>query len=156
MNRLVTVADGAEDDLSVEVVRQLLDKLRLDRQLLVHHTQVVLQLLVVRNDDSLSIRIVLRSSRTSEHLEDILWRELNPATLLGVVNLRALDDDDVGGKVDSPSERGGTDEDLEAAVAEEVFDERTVGAVHSGVVDSETEGKEVLERGVLHGRGFLG
>jgi hypothetical protein len=72
LNRLVPVANSTEYNLRIEVIRQLLDELRLNRELLVHHREVILQLLMVRNDDSLSERIVLGPSRTSEHLKDVL------------------------------------------------------------------------------------
>ena len=112
------VADGSEDDLRVQVVRKLRDELRLNRKLLVHQAQVVLKFRVVCDDDTFSIRFLLRTTSTSEHLQNVLRRKFNPAALLRVVDLRALDDDGVRGQVDTPRERRRTDEDLQMTVRE--------------------------------------
>jgi hypothetical protein len=154
LDRLVAIPHGAEDDLGVEVVGELGDVLRLDRELLIHHRQVVLQFRVVRDDDALAVRVVLGPTGSTEHLQDVLTREFDPATLLRVVDLGTLDDDDVRGQVDTPSEGRGRDEHLDAAVAEQVFDEGAVDAVHSGVVDTEPERQEVLQVRVADRLGF--
>ena len=62
------VLHRAEDDFGVEVVGHLGDELRLDRQLLVEQGEVELQLAVVRDDDALALRVVLRPARATQHL----------------------------------------------------------------------------------------
>jgi len=105
---------------------------------------------MIRDDDALAERVELRSTGATEHLEDVLRRELDPATLLRVVDLGALDNDRVRRQVDAPRQRRRRDEDLDVAVGEELFDERAVDAGHAGVVDREAERQQVLEVAVGH------
>jgi hypothetical protein len=70
--------------------------------------------------------------------------------------LGTFDDDDVSGEVNTPSESSGRDENLNTTVTEEVLDEGTIRSVHTGMMNSETERKEVLEVRVLNGFGFRG
>ena len=140
------VAHGAERDLGVEVVGQVLDELRLDRQLLVHEAQVVLELRVLRDHDALALGVVLRPPGAPEHLHDVERAQLDPAALLRRVDLRALDDHGVRGQVDAPRQRRRRAQHLDVAVGEEVLDERAVRARQARVVDREAVREEVLER----------
>ena len=81
---MVAISDSTQYDLGVEVFGKLHDELRLNRDLLVHQTEVVLKLGGVRDDDTLAVPIILRTTGTAEHLEHILRRELDPTTLLGI------------------------------------------------------------------------
>ena len=105
---------------------------------------------MVRDDDTLSVRVVLGTTRTTEHLQHVLRRQLDPTTLLGVVDLRALYDDCMRGKVDTPRERRSADKHLEVPIGEELLNQPTVFPRHAGVMDTETELQEILEVRVLH------
>lgn len=65
---------------------------------------MVLQFSVVSNDDALSQRVVLGAASSTHHLKHVLRTQLDPAALLGRVNLGSLYDDRVSRKVDSPSQ----------------------------------------------------
>ena len=60
-----------QNEFRVEDVSQLGHHLGLDRQLLVEQRQVVLQLGVVGDEDPLAFGVVLRPTRTTQHLEDV-------------------------------------------------------------------------------------
>ena len=62
------VLDIPQHDFRVEHVRQLCNHLALNRQLLIEEGQVVLQLPVRSDEDAFALGIILRSSRTSQHL----------------------------------------------------------------------------------------
>ena len=110
-----------ENNFGVQSVGELLDELRFDGELLVEQRQVVLQLGVLRDDDTFAERVKLRPTRTAHHLHDVLETKLVPTTLFGVVHLRALDDHGVRGQVDPPRERRRGDEHLNVTVAEELL-----------------------------------
>ena len=59
--------------------------------------QIVLQLCIVRDDNTFAKRVVLRPSSTSQHLKYVLWQQLYPSTLFGILNLGPLDNDSVCG-----------------------------------------------------------
>ncbi len=115
LNAFVAAPDVAENDFGIEVVDELARKLTLDGQLLVEQRQVVRDLILIGDDDTLAVRVELGTTGTAEHLEDILGTQLNPATLLGRVDLCALDDDGVRRQVDTPSEGCRAHKDLDMA-----------------------------------------
>lgn len=156
LDSLVSVPNRSKNDFGVEVVGKLGDELRFNGELLVHHTEVVLKFRMIGDDDTFSESVVLRSTSSSKHLQDILRRQFHPTTFLGVVDLGSLDDDDVGGKVDSPGESRRRDQNLDTPVVEEVLDEGSIGTVHSGVMDGESERKDVFEGGIGHAFRFSG
>ena len=110
---------------------------------------------MIRDDDTFSERIVLRTTCTTEHLKDILGREFDPSTFLRVVNLSSFDDDYVSGQVDTPGESSGRNEDLNTTISEEILDEGTIDSVHTSVVTGESEGEEIFEVGIGDGFGFF-
>jgi len=61
-----------------------------------------------------------------DHLHDIEGTELHPATFLGVVDLRALDNDCVRWQIHTPGQRGRRDQHLDVSVGKQVLDQRTV------------------------------
>ena len=120
------VADITHDHLRIEIVGELRNELTLDRQLLIHQREIVLQLAVVGDDDALAEGVELWTTSAPEHLKYILTREFRPPTLLWVVDLRALDDNGVRRKVDTPSERCRTDENVNMTGGEKVLDEYSI------------------------------
>ena len=72
---------------------------------------------------------------TLDHLEDIQNSDVDEATVFGVIDLGALDDDGMGGQVDAPCEGGGADEDLDEALGEVLLDEVAVAAQHTRMMD---------------------
>ena len=85
-----------------------------------------------------------RPARAAQHLHHVQRAELRPAALFGAVNLRALDDDGVGGQVDSPGESGGGNEDFNVALSEQIFREQTIQEMEPGVVDGESVRQEIF------------
>mmetsp|Transcript_5223 Transcript_5223/g.13063 ORF Transcript_5223/g.13063 Transcript_5223/m.13063 type:complete len:209 (-) Transcript_5223:313-939(-) len=144
--------DRAEHDLSVQVIRKLLDHLALHRQLQIRQAQVILQLGVRRHDDPLPLRVVLRPSRAPEHLEHIQRAQLRPPTLGRIVNLRPLDDDGVGRQVHAPRQRGRAAQDADVPVGEQVLDQLAIGPGHARMMGGEAVGEDFLEIGILHRR----
>jgi pimeloyl-CoA synthetase len=66
------------------------------------------------------------------------------AHLFRIVDLRALDDDGVGGEVDTPRQRGSRHEHLEVPTSKELLHQRAVHSVHTRVVDAEAIRQQVL------------
>lgn len=64
--------------------------------------------------------------------------------------LSAFDDDGVGGEVDTPSERGCRNKELDVPIGKKIFDQSTVDTAHTGVMDGETVWKQVFELLILH------
>eukprot|EP00754_Rhynchopus_humris_P049346 Rhum_TRINITY_DN8342_c0_g1::Rhum_TRINITY_DN8342_c0_g1_i1::g.27448::m.27448 len=154
--------DGAQHDLGVQVVCEVVLQLRLDGHTAAHRVDVVGQLVHGRHDDALAVVVVsrrrhhrvhlplraareLRTTRTSEDLAHVEDRDVRPATLGCVVHLRAVDDDRVRGKVDTPRERGRAHEQLEGAFGEELDDERPGVLQETGVVDADARREKVLQ-----------
>ena len=67
--------------------------------------------------------------------------------LVGLVDLRALDDDGVGGEVHAPRQRGCAHEDSDGSLREESLRQAPVGAWHPGVVDAEPLREELFRLG---------
>mmetsp|Transcript_62196 Transcript_62196/g.148188 ORF Transcript_62196/g.148188 Transcript_62196/m.148188 type:complete len:1090 (-) Transcript_62196:715-3984(-) len=155
LDSLADVLDGPEHDLRVEDVRQVLNHLGLDRELLVEKREVVLQLRVRCDDDACPGGVVLRAASTPHHLHHVERRKLDPPTLLRVVDLRALDDNGVCGEVDAPREGCRRDQHLDVAVGEERLDKLAVRARHPRVVDPEPEREKLLEVARLDSLGHL-
>ena len=65
--------------------------------------------------------------------------------------LRPLDDDCVGGKVNTPGQCCRGDENLNVLVIKEFLHEGAVHSGHAGIVDSKAIGQEVLQFTVLWG-----
>ena len=93
---------------------------------------------MVRQDDTLTDRIELRSTCSAHHLKDILWAEFDPFALFRTINLCSLEDHSVGRKVNTPSERGCRAENLEVTRSEEVLDHLSVAFAHSSVMNTKT------------------
>src|SRR5271154_1736587 len=100
---------------------------------------------MLSDNDCLPVGIVLRTSSSTDHLNQILWRQFNPCSLIRRVNLRPLDNDAMSRKIDSPGQRGCTNEDLDVFAGKKIFDSGTICAGHSSVVDTETVGEEIFE-----------
>ena len=81
---------------------------------------------MVSDNDAFPKVVVLWSASVSEHLKHILRRELDPTTLFGVVNLSTFDDGRMGRQINTPSKSCGTNEDLNGAIGEQLFDKTTV------------------------------
>ncbi|RUP47581.1 hypothetical protein BC936DRAFT_145567 [Jimgerdemannia flammicorona] len=141
-------------DLCIEVICELRDELGLDGQLSVDKRDPVLQFRVRRDDDALAVRVVLRPSRAAHHLEHVLRAQLDPATFLRRINLRALDDDGVRGQVDTPGERCGGTQNAYVTVSEQLLDKCSVRACHARVVDGKAVGEEVGKVWVFDGGCF--
>ena len=76
--------------LGVEAVGQAADELALDRRLAREQRQVVRELVVCRDDHSFAARVELRPARAPEDLQHVQHAQVHERALLGVVNLRAL------------------------------------------------------------------
>ena len=76
--------------LCVEIVDETVLELRLDGVLLCEEGEVVGQLVVSRQDGAVTERVVLRPTRSTKDLHDVKDAEVDKRTLLGVVDLRAL------------------------------------------------------------------
>mmetsp|Transcript_81372 Transcript_81372/g.244012 ORF Transcript_81372/g.244012 Transcript_81372/m.244012 type:complete len:945 (-) Transcript_81372:82-2916(-) len=139
--------DRPERDLGVEVVAKHRHKLRLDRQLLREHRQVVRQLRMRREDDALARRVKLRPPRAPKDLHHVEHAQVDERALLGVVQLRALDDHRVRREVDAPRQRSGAHEQVEQPVGKEPLRQRAVGAQHARVVHAVAAGEELLHLG---------
>ena len=140
VHRIPRVLHGAEDNLRVERIREVFHKLGLNWKLLVEQRQVVLQLAVLGDDDTLAERIELRTTGTAHHLHHVLEAELVPSALLRVVHLRTLDDHGVRRKVHTPRQGRGAHQHLHVTVREQLLDQCAVGASHAGVVDGKAVG----------------
>ncbi|MFN9905328.1 MAG: hypothetical protein ACK56F_04270, partial [bacterium] len=82
VNSFFDIRDCAHDDLSGHLVCQLRNHLRLNRQLHIIQRQVVLHLGLIRQDDPLTLLVVLWSASASHHLQHILRTQLDPFALL--------------------------------------------------------------------------
>lgn len=145
LDGLITVSNVAKDDLGVEVVDEPRNELGLDRELLVHERSVVRKLRGVGDDNTLAKGVISGSTGSTEHLEDVLRGELDPSTFLRVVDLRTFNDGGMGRKVDTPSEGGCANEDLEVTLFEKLLDVGSVNGAHTSVMDTEAKGQKVLE-----------
>jgi hypothetical protein len=56
---------------------------------------------VVGDEDTFTFGIVLRSTSTTQHLQDIERSKFAPSTFLRIVDLRAFDDDSMGWQIDT-------------------------------------------------------
>ena len=56
--------------------------------LLIHERQIVLELLVTGDQDSLAFRVVLRPAGSAQHLQHVQRAQLHPAALIWTVDLR--------------------------------------------------------------------
>mmetsp|Transcript_21616 Transcript_21616/g.58162 ORF Transcript_21616/g.58162 Transcript_21616/m.58162 type:complete len:581 (-) Transcript_21616:369-2111(-) len=99
--------------------------------------------------------VVLRPPCAPHHLQHVRDGEVHIALLLAVVELRALDDDKVGGEVDPPGEGGGGDEDEDLALDEELLHESAVLLRQARVVDAHAKGERVPQRLVANARDRL-
>mmetsp|Transcript_19882 Transcript_19882/g.59474 ORF Transcript_19882/g.59474 Transcript_19882/m.59474 type:complete len:1131 (-) Transcript_19882:1421-4813(-) len=145
IHRVLSGLDCAQDQLSIDQIRQCAQQLGLHRQLLVVERQIILQLAVLRQNDAMARLVVLRPPRTTHHLHHVHRRQLVPRTLLGVVDLGALDDDRVRGEIDAPGQRRGRHEHLNVAVGVQILNELPVRTRETGMVDRETIREEVLQ-----------
>ena len=73
----------------------------------------MVELVARRADVADALVLVLRATGASEDLEDVEDAQVDKGALAGVVHLRALDDDGVGGQVDAPREGGRAAQDLD-------------------------------------------
>jgi len=105
--------DGSSRDLCVDAVVQAIDQVALDGLLIGHHAHVLVDLLVLGDDESLTLAVELRTPGSAEDLLHIEDSNVLVAALLGVIDFGALDENTVGGQVDSPSECGSRAEDLD-------------------------------------------
>mmetsp|Transcript_4373 Transcript_4373/g.8482 ORF Transcript_4373/g.8482 Transcript_4373/m.8482 type:complete len:342 (+) Transcript_4373:3671-4696(+) len=147
-NPLHGLLDGLhspQDDLGVEVVGQGLDQLALDGKLEVHEAQIILQLGVGRDDDTLPLGVVLGAASPSEHLHNIQGAKLLPASLLRIIDLSPLNNDRVRGQVDTPRQGGRTDEHPHVMVRKEILHEFAVAAGHASVMGGKSVGQDVAK-----------
>lgn len=72
----------------------------------------MIDLVVGRANVTDTLILVLRSTSTSEDLQNVENAEIDKGTFARVVHLRAFDNDGVGGQVDTPGKSRGTAEDL--------------------------------------------
>src|SRR3984893_16307066 len=100
---------------------------------------------MLRDDGSFTVCIVLRSSSPPNHLNEILRRELHPTTLIWRIDLRSLDYDTVGWKIDTPGQCRCTNKDLNVFTSEQIFYCRSIGTVHSGMMNCETIWQQILQ-----------
>ena len=96
------VLDGSQDKFSVEHIGQLGHHLRFHRQLLIEQGQVVLQLRMVGDQNTFSLGVVLRSTGSSKHLEDVQSSQFGPTAFFRIVDLRTFDDDGMSWQIDTP------------------------------------------------------
>ena len=88
---LLNVRDRPEHELGVQVVRQVLHELRLDRRGRGQHAQVVRQLFVFGNDHTLAARVEPRPTRAAEDLLHVQNAKIAEPAPLRVVQRRAFD-----------------------------------------------------------------
>ena len=137
--------DGPRDDLGVDVRVQLLVQRGLDGERVVEELAEEGLLGLVTEHDGDALGVVLRAARAANLLQDVGERLVHVGLGLGVVELGALDDDEVRREVDAPRERRRRDEDLQAARAVEVLHEGLVALAQARVVDPDAELHAVLE-----------
>lgn len=100
---------------------------------------------MVRDDDTFTKSVVLRSSSSAHHLQDVLRAQLNPFALFWAIDLCALDDNCVSGQVDTPCQRSCRTQNLEIARSEQILDHLSIPLSHSCVMDSESEWEYVFK-----------
>lgn len=76
--------------LSIEVVSEALQELTLDGVLLGQERQVMAQLVMSRDDGSLTVLIELRPPSPTENLHDVQDAQIHQRAALGIVNISAL------------------------------------------------------------------
>ena len=78
-------------------------ELTLEWNLSVEESEVVTELIISGDDDTLTTVIVLGTTCPPHHLEDVLLGKFDPLALLRGIYLSALYDDSMGWKIDTPS-----------------------------------------------------
>mmetsp|Transcript_8552 Transcript_8552/g.20310 ORF Transcript_8552/g.20310 Transcript_8552/m.20310 type:complete len:405 (+) Transcript_8552:1211-2425(+) len=94
--------------------------------------------------------VVLGTSGSTDHLHHVHGRQLVPLALLGIVDLRALDDDGVGRQVHTPRQSGCGHQDLDVSVGVQILHQLSISTGQTGVVHSKSVRKQVLHLGRLH------
>jgi len=107
-------------------------------------------LLGVLREDAGNTRVVkLRTPGSAQHLQHIRQIHVLVALHLGVVELCALDDDQVGRQIDTPGQRAGGHQDLNLVVQEELLSQLPVRLDQTGMMKSDAKVDGFLERIVL-------
>ena len=99
----------------------------------------------MHQDDCFRLLIELRPPGSPHHLKHVGDGVVHVALRLPVVELGSLEDNEVRGQVDSPSQRGGAHQHLDFAIGEQTLAERTVSFGQSRVVETDAEGEGVLQ-----------
>jgi len=139
LNSLIYGCDRTCRNLSINRLRQSPIQITLNRLLILHHFHIFVHFLMLCQNDSFSLSIILRSTSTTEDLLHIENTNILERALRRIINFGPLDDYPVRGQVHTPGERGRGAEDFDVPVSEEVFDEVAVFAEHAGVVGGEAE-----------------
>ena len=103
----------------------------------------MMEFVVCRADEANTGVLELRTTGTTEDLHDVENAEIHKFTLLWVVQLGSFNDNRGGRQVDTPSESGGTSEDLNKTFGEHSLHEVTVAAAHSSMMSTETTREKV-------------
>ena len=87
----------------------------------------------------------LRTTSTTKNLHHIKNSEVNEFTLLGIVQLSALDNNSSSRKVNTPSKRSCTAEHFDQTFGEHAFHQVTVTSTHSCMVSTKAAGEQVTQ-----------
>mmetsp|Transcript_34089 Transcript_34089/g.108391 ORF Transcript_34089/g.108391 Transcript_34089/m.108391 type:complete len:203 (-) Transcript_34089:1805-2413(-) len=100
------------------------------------------------HDHGTCLRVELRSASTSHHLEHVGDWEVHIPLQLAIVVLRAFDDDEVRGEVDSPGQRRGGDQDQDLRLDEKLLNNFAIPLGQARVMYADAELEAVLQAGV--------
>ena len=98
---------------------------------------------------ALSGCIELRSASSSKDLNHVQNVDIAPSTARSIVELRSFNDNAVGGKIHTPCQRGCAANHAQNAFSEHFFNERSIRATHSCVMNSNTTREKLLQLSVV-------
>lgn len=105
----------------------------------------MVQVSMLSDNDTLPMSFILWSTSTTKDLEDIEDSQANKITLFLTINLSSLNDDGVGGQVDTPSQCGGTTEHSNVTLAEQILHQRPIRSEHTGMMHSHSTIDQVYQ-----------
>lgn len=139
------VIDCSKDNFSIELIRKRFEHLAFQGNLQVKQPQIIPNLIVSSNDHAFTFSIEMGSSSSTQHLHDVLETDLHPSALFRRVNLGALDNDSVGGKVHTPSECGCRYQNVQVSVSEQFLNQVSVRSRQTCVMDTDTVHQQLLQ-----------
>ena len=150
LRRVLLRADRAGHYLRIDVVVQLRVQRRLDWEGRVEEAEVEVLLALLHQHDRLALGVELRPARSAHHLQHVGDGKVHVGALASVVELRAFDDDEVGGKVHAPSQRGRADQHLHLLLGVQPLHQLAVSGHEACVVHADAEAEHVAEMRVAH------